>query len=331
MTESKFVGAILGLAIGDAIGYPCEFRSRSTILSTFPPHGVRGPVAAQDAIWPRPPYIVGTEHPPGTYTDDTQMSIAVARGLLEAKAGDLDGSMEAIAQHFISWSRSEKNNRSPGATCMTGCKSLAEGVHWTRAGVTDSKGCGSAMRVAPIGLLYCQQEETLLEMARASSVLTHGHDAAIEGAAAAALLVSGALQGMSPKELYELVAKHCTGRSADFDRAWAALPAHMKLDPAEALREGAIGEAWVAEEAVTSALYCYWRSPDDFSQVILTAANTDGDSDSIACIAGGIAGAALGVAAIPQEWLDVLEDAAELRELASALWRASQSLPQARS
>ncbi len=80
------------------------------------------------------------------------------------------------------------------------------------------------------------------------------------------------------------------------------------------------------QEAVASALYCYWRSPEDFEKVILTAANSDGDSDSIACIAGGIAGAALGVDRIPSAWLDTLEDCGELRALAIELHEASETM-----
>ncbi len=324
MERGNFIGSILGLAIGDAVGYPCEFRSRETILRTYPPNGVEGPVALQDPIWPRPPYIVGTEHPAGTYTDDTQMTIAVARGLLEAGSDDIDGVMKAIAGHFVRWSRSADNNRSPGATCMSGCKALAGGTPWPQAGVADSKGCGSAMRVAPFGLLCWSDESRLLELARASSLLTHGHDAAIEGAAAGALLVARAMQGQSPEELYQAVATCCGGRSADFDACWEKIPGLRKSVPASVLCEGGLGEGWVAEEAVASALYCYWQSPQDFRSIVLMAANTDGDSDSIACIAGGIAGAALGVDAIPTEWLAVLEDADELRELAEELWSASR-------
>jgi ADP-ribosylglycohydrolase len=233
--------------------------------------------------------------------------------------------MEAIAQHFVRWSRSEKNDRSPGSTCMTGCQALARGVHWSTSGVAQSKGCGSAMRVAPIALMYWWQEKTMLEMARASSILTHGHPAALEGAAAGAALVAGALQGQSPAELHRGIAKICAGRSDDFDHCWNKLPGCLEQDPEHVLCESGLGEAWIAEEAVASALYCYWRTPEDFEQVILTAANTDGDSDSIACIAGGIAGAALGVDAIPKAWLDTLEDVDELRALAIELHDASEA------
>lgn len=326
--DSAFRGAVLGLAIGDALAYPCEFRSRATILAAFGPAGVTDMVALHDPRWPERPVILGPRHPAGTYTDDTQMTIAVAEALIEAASGpvaggaDVEAIMQAMAARFVAWSRAEDNDRAPGHTSMTGCERLAEGVHWRESGVADSKGCGSAMRVAPIGLRFHRDHDQLLEVARASCLLTHGHDAALEGAAAAALLVALSLERASPEEMYRAVADACCPRSADFAACWAKLPALLHAPPEVALSEAGLGEGWVAEEAVASALYCVWRTPDDVRQTILTAANTDGDSDSIACIAGGIAGARNGVEAIPISWRETVENASRLVELADALHSA---------
>lgn len=183
----------------------------------------------------------------------------------------------------------------------------------------DSKGCGSAMRVAPIGLLYSAEPERVLELARAQALLTHGHDAGVEGAAAAALLVALATRGARPEEMYAAVADACAPRSADFAACWSKLPALLEAPPAVALSNDGLGEGWVAEEAVASALYCVWRAPDDFVRVVTTAATTDGDSDSLACIAGGIAGARAGADAIPDRWRRSLERSDELVRLARRL------------
>jgi ADP-ribosylglycohydrolase len=122
--------------------------------------------------------------------------------------------------------------------------------------------------------------------------------------------------------MYRAVADACCPRSADFAACWARLPALLDAPPEVALSEAGLGEGWVAEEAVASALYCVWRTPDDLRQTILTAANTDGDSDSIACIAGGISGARNGVEAIPASWRETVENAARLVEIADALHAA---------
>ncbi len=317
--QDAIAGSLVGLAIGDALGFPAEFRTRNQILATFGPRGLTDFVAVHDERWPEPPYIMGTRHPPATYSDDTQMTIAVAKGLLDAASSDVDIVMNAIAGHFVTWSRADNNDRAPGETCMTGCRSLEQGVPWREAGVANSKGCGSAMRVAPIGLLHWRDHETLLELAKASSLLTHGHPAAIVSAGAAALLVALALEKKTPEAMHACLVKTFAGQSEDFGQRLAQLPDMLEQPPEIALSKQGLGEAWIAEEAVVCALYCFWRSPLDFATTVLTATNTDGDSDSIACIAGSISGAFNGINAIPQRWRERVEGAEELLALAKGL------------
>jgi len=322
MCESRFTGALLGLAIGDALGYPAEFRSRQQLLREIGPRGIEGFIALKDPRFSRP-FIVGADHPPGTYTDDTQMSLALAEGLLEAgRDAQLDALMQAVAGRFVAWAGAEDNDRSPGQTCLTGCANLRRGVPWREAGVAQSKGCGSAMRVAAIGLLWADDLDHLTEVARASSLLTHGHPAALEGAAAAALLVALALRGESPQQIHEQILQRCSGRSPDFDRCLARLPDLLGRPVGEALSEEGLGQGWVAEEAVASALYCFWRHPDDFGAAVLEGVNTDGDSDSIAAITGSALGARLGASGIPPRWVEQVENRKLLEQTARRLWRA---------
>lgn len=323
--RNAFEGTIVGLAVGDALGYPAEFRRRCDIIRAFGPDGIRGFVSVNDPAWPARPVVISWRLPPGSYTDDTQMSLAVAEALIEAGHKDLDSLMRRMAARFIEWSGSPENNRAPGETTMAACARLAEGIEWRDAGVPESKGCGSAMRVAPIGLFFCRDIPRLLETARTSSMLTHRHDAAIEGAAAAALLVGMAISKTQPDEMYRALMQECAPRSQDFKACLEKVPELLWTEPAEALSNRGLGEGWVAEEAVASALYCFWRSPLDFEQTVVTAANTDGDSDSIACIAGGISGAFNGLDAIPTSWQKDIEKSADLKDLASRLWAAAES------
>lgn len=320
MNESQFIGCIVGLAVGDALGYPAEFRSRAQLLEEIGPDGITDFVALGDWRFSRPEFV-GTEHPPGTFTDDTQMTVALAEALLAAEPCDLDTLMQAVAERFVEWSQSEKNNRAPGNACMRGCRELASGVDWRSAGDPNSKGCGSAMRVAPIGLLYDDLDQ-VAEVARASSLLTHGHPAALEAAAAAALLVALALQGRSPEEMFAEVDRRCSHRSDDFREVWQRVPHVVSQSPEAVLVNGVLGESWVGDEAVASAMYCFWRSPDDYERTVLAAVNTDGDSDSIATIAGSISAARLGMEAIPQRWRRRVEDSDYLHELGRRLWKA---------
>jgi ADP-ribosylglycohydrolase len=282
-----------------------------------------GYVALHDPAWPRRPAILGRKHPPGIYTDDTQMTLAVAEALIEAGRADLDTLMGALALRFVAWCGSPGNNRAPGAACVRACHNLAAGVPWDEAGVAGSKGCGANMRVAPIGLFFEADHPRLLEVARAQTKLTHRHAAAAEGAAAAALLVAMALQGNTPEALFAAALAECAPRSPDFKTCFEKLPALREADPALALSAQGLGEGWVAEEAVASALWCHWRAPTDFRACVLLAVNTDGDSDSIACIAGGISAAANGLESIPAEWIEGIENRDGLRDVARRLHAAS--------
>ena len=268
-------------------GY-CHRDRRSQLLATKRSRTrcFRSTTSARTGTFSRP-FLVGPKHPPGTYTDDTQMTIAVAEALLHAGNRDLDTLMKEMAIRFVEWSRSAQNNRAPGGTCMEGCDNLAKGVPWREAGVADSKGCGSSMRVAPIGL-FCGEMDKVAEVARASSLLTHGHDAALEGAAAAACMVTLALQGAAPEDIFSEIDRRCSPNSSAFSATWKRPPELVQYPPCEVLVDEALGEGWVTEEAVASAMYCYWRHPDDYVAAVLTAVNTDGDSDSLAAITGSL-------------------------------------------
>lgn len=319
----SFEGAIVGLAVGDALGFPCEFRSLAQILSSFPPAGIDDFVALHDPRWQGGVFIAGRERPAGTFSDDTQMSIAVAEALLDSPEGDVDDVMQAMARRFVEWSRADDNDRAPGNTCMTGCQNLAAGVSWRDAGVAESKGAGAPMRVVPIGLRYFRDRERLLEVARASSVLTHGHPAAVEASAAVSLAVALALEKKPAERIVEALIEECGARSMKLRLRLQQVAELRDVDPAVALGPDGLGEAWVAEEAVASALWCFVRSPNDFRLTVLTAANTQGDSDTIACIAGGLSGAFNGIDAIPRRWVEGIERSAELRALAARLHELS--------
>lgn len=321
----RATGCIVGLAVGDALGYPHEFRRVAQVRQELGPDGITDFVALQDSRFTRP-FILGKLHPPGTFTDDTQMSLALAEALLEEPTNNVERLMPVVARHFVKWYFSDDNNRSPGEATGIGCQALRSGTPWREAGAAESKGCGANMRVAPIGLFY-EDLDDVSNIARAQAVLTHRHDAAIEGAAAAALLVALALRDTSPADMHAEVMRRCGGRSTDFDAVFSRVPDVVDADPARVLvkrgrTEVALGEGWVAEEAVAAALYCVWRFPDDYRAAVLLAANTDGDSDSLACIAGGISGARLGVEAIPAGWVAGVEDSQHLQEVAARLWAA---------
>ena len=110
------------------------------------------------------------------------------------------------------------------------------------------------------------------------------------------------------------------GRPTEFRVTMEGIRRHF--GPDDVLCMGELGEAWIAEEAVASALYCFCKSPGDYAATVLTGANTVGDSDSIACIAGAISGAYLGLTALPENWRRQVENADMLSEIGMDLHAA---------
>ncbi len=301
MTDpDKAKGVIFGLAIGDAMGWPTEFLKLTDIIGRYGNAGIRN--LPDQAL----------------FTDDTQMSCAIAEALIESGEQDVEAVMKSITKYFVEWYYSPENNRAPGNTCLTGVARMERGIHWQRSGEARSKGCGSAMRPAPIGYFYQDHPEKLKEIAHASGICTHGHPTADAACIGAACLVKLALDGIKPDKMISKVLEFTDGISAEFDEALLKIPECLEWDDEEKALSY-LGEGWIGEEAVALALYCFLRNPDSFEKTIIRGANTDGDSDSIACIAGAISGAYHGVEAIPGKWISQIEKSSYLGGVAERL------------
>lgn len=304
---NKALGMIYGLALGDALGAPVEFLSLRVIREIYGLAGIQ-------------------ELPePALFTDDTQMTLALAEALVASGDQDLEAIMAAVAKEFVAWLHSPESDRAPGASCLYGAQRLAAGVPWRESGKPDSKGCGAAMRVAPIGYLYRDDLPKLRQVAAATALCTHNHPAAVLGATAAAFLVKLALDGRPPEEFLPALKAEAQAQVPDFDLALQRLEQALQMPAPEAALHH-IGQGWVAEEAVLAALYCFLQNPGDYLATIRMAANTSGDSDSLACIAGGLSGAYLGMAALPPGWVARIEKSAYLADLARRLAAAGEKL-----
>jgi ADP-ribosylglycohydrolase len=325
-------GSLFGLAYGDALGAPTEFRTVAEIVDRYGPGGPRD--------------LTGD---PALVTDDTQMTIAVADALhTAAQDGPLtvDRVQPLLRDRFVRWWRSPENTRAPGVTCMDACRRLAEGVPWQRATGASSKGCGANMRVAPVGLLPGITDDEVAGLAQFQAALTHGHPTGLAASELTAFAVRWLRDGMAPADLPGALRDRCAtqrrtyredwladlwrspGRSgpADFialgwDECAAALDT---LDAALAAPDRdrdpclATGEGWIAEEALVTALHCFLLFPDEPVSALARGAMTSGDSDSIACLAGAFLGAAHGVDVWPSEWAQRIEYRAELERFGRA-------------
>jgi len=303
----KTKGIIFGLAIGDALGWPTEFMSLSQIRSRYGNSGI-------------------TDLPDSAlFTDDTQMSIAIAEALIKAGDRDIETLMAAVKDEFIKWYHSPENNKAPGRACLSGVANMERGVHWSESGVARSKGCGSAMRVAAIGYIYQNDPAKLKEVAHATGICTHGHPTGDAACIGAAYLVKLALDGIEQSKMIPELLSFTLGISDEFDKALLKINKCLEWENEEKALEY-LGDGWIGEEAVALALYCFLRYTDNYRKMVIRAANTNGDSDSIACIGGSISGAYLGINAIPNDWVQQIEKSDYLDDLAIRLAKKKESL-----
>jgi ADP-ribosylglycohydrolase len=201
---------------------------------------------------------------------------------------------------------------------MSGCDALAQGAHWSVAGGETAGGCGSVMRAYPFGLVFAQDLARAEAWAVAHSKLTHRDAIALAGSAAmgvgVALLARGESVHVATSEMVAAAcrysAKTAGMMTAAIDDARSGVEPDVTLDR---LR------GWAAHEAISAAVYLLERHPDDARAAILEGANTPGDSDSIATLAGALIGARVGARGLPVEWVRDVERADELMALALEL------------
>lgn len=305
-------GCLLGGAVGDALGAPVEFMSWDVIQRRYGPSGI--------ASYPGPL---------GLITDDTQMTIATARGLLSSVAalrqGDYAAVTEAIYGEYLSWLETQNDpaqSRGPGNTCLTALRSGRMGT--LSSPLNDSKGCGGVMRVAPVGLALPGNPAAASALGKASAAITHGHPGGYTTAGFLAALITELAVGRGVRSAVArlLDPAYLDPNSLRLCRTATAL-AEAQATPAQAWEK--LGEGWTGDEALAIAIYCALRYAEDFEAAVVTAVNHSGDSDSTGDICGAILGTALGPAAIPERWLKGLELRSTLDQLAvdleEAFWR----------
>lgn len=338
--RDRYQGCLLGGAVGDALGAPVEFLRRAEILERFGQRGIVDFAPAYGKV--------------GAITDDTQMMLFTAEGVLRAyvrgmlrgichqpsvihKAylrwlytqGELSASETDI--HLSGWLIQQKelfSLRAPGRTCIGALRSNPE---IGKPALNDSKGCGGVMRVAPIGMLFhaltlacpkarSEHYQRSFALGCEAAALTHGHPTGYLTAGVMAALVFDLLDGIDLTSATNRVVPILKTKVRHEETLAAIEAAQRLLDadikPTEAINE--LGEGWVAEEALAIGLYCALKAQDLESGVIM-AVNHDGDSDSTGLIAGHLLGAMQGRTSIPERWLAPLELRGVIEEMADDL------------
>jgi ADP-ribosylglycohydrolase len=306
--ETALTGCLLGQALGDALGFVVEAR----------PPAVAGEYVERYLLAGRAGELAHPDFPFGQYSDDTQL----ARELLVSYADAGGWSPEAYAGRLAALF-AEGRDVGAGPGTRAAAMRLLGGAHWSRSGTpAPYAGNGSAMRAAPLGLLFGQDTRSMVEATVEQSVMTHLDPRCSAGA----LAVAGAVS---------LAAKRAPVRNAEFLGALGALTAPEDQSVAEAIRglgqwahlapadaarrlhderldPSHTGEwrgisAFVTPSVVWS-LYAFLHTPDDYWATVCTAIGVGGDTDTMAAIAGAISGARLGPAALPAGLVERLDD-----------------------
>ncbi|MGE0441445.1 MAG: ADP-ribosylglycohydrolase family protein [Gemmatimonadales bacterium] len=309
----RLLGALIGLAVGDALGTTVEFRAPGT----FPP---------VTTITGGGPFRLA----PGQWTDDTSMALCLADSLIECGGFDPADQME----RYWRWYRG--GYRSSTGRCFDIGTTVREALDRYRetgnpfAGSTDPQtaGNGSLMRLAPIVLYSAARPREAVRLAAESSRTTHGAATAVDACRALAALLLGTLRGLPKDELL------------DSDRLlglgfWNEQP----LEPAvAAVLAGSYrakappeikGTGYVVD-SLEAALWAFDRT-DTFEAGALAAVNLGNDSDTTGAVYGQLAGAYYGLAGVPSLWLEVLHGREELLALGRRLIDRQAPAPGPRS
>jgi len=305
--QDRFLGCLIGQAVGDALGAPFE---------GLPADFVFWHAGSVSEILARTP------DGPLCYTDDTQMMIGVAEALL----ADGEARSAALAERFAA-------NYDPERGYGTGARrileAIARGANWNHLADSvfpgGSFGNGAAMRVAPVGLVFAHDLRQVAEQATASAHPTHRHPLGVEGARLLALAVAMAAQGppLDRAAFYRELARDC--REIEF--AWQ-LRAARRMRDRHSL--GFLGSSLPAHRSVVTAIACFTTCPGSFERCVEKAITLGDDTDTLAAMAGALSGAHLGVQAVPTRWVEYLEEGPKgvsyLRSLANGLYQLHHRL-----
>ncbi|MGV9702176.1 ADP-ribosylglycohydrolase family protein [Streptomyces sp. NPDC003483] len=280
--ELRALGCVLGSAVGDALGAPFEFGPEGAFSARFPEPGHGGEMCG------------GGGWEPGEATDDTQMAVLVGESLLER--GGLE--LPDVFARFLRWAAAEPKDigLQTEAVLESGDPwDLAAALHFQVNG--RGAGNGSLMRAATSAVHFARHgREATMEAARRIAALTHGDRAAWEGTAVFHELVRVALGGADPLAAVPRAVRavHPDHR----DRYAVVLAEDWHPDRATEFN----GAVWPCLGSAVWAL----RNTDSYEGAVRAAVDLGGDTDTVAAVTGGLAGAVYGADGIPGRWIEPL-------------------------
>ncbi|HEX2712160.1 MAG TPA: ADP-ribosylglycohydrolase family protein [Candidatus Acidoferrales bacterium] len=315
----RIIACFKALATGDAIGKQTEMLSHADVRHWYP-GGISGFHGSPGDIIPRYAGNQKREWRIGETTDDTEQSIAVARAVLSEQGV----SHTAVGKELLKCRKSVH----PDVKSMWTFHQLGNPSRTA----ADGDGCGAAMRIAPVGVLYSPRRfDELVRGAYESSIPTHGGQLAICAAAAVAAAISAAIEGMPPAEVLELATEAArkaeafapaTKGKTTRSIAVSIQEMHVELSRHDTLQADELAEKYFPDRPQTKVPLALNLAliTESAEQTILLATNVGGDSDSVASIGAAIAGS-LRPGTVNETWFRVVQsvNGDDFVEMAQAL------------
>ncbi|MGB9627723.1 MAG: ADP-ribosylglycohydrolase family protein [Thermodesulfobacteriota bacterium] len=297
--KEKYLGAMVGSALGDAIGeLAFRYREKNQLLSI----------------------IERTEKL--TYTDDTAMAIGLAESILEKRGVDQPHLGDTFCRNF--YQEPWRGYASGPPTIFSLVKNLR--LSYVEAarnlfGGTGSMGNGAAMRIVPVGLFF-HHSENLYEIACASAQVTHAHPVGMDGAAVQAWAIANVVERDPEKEFpLESFIKGLISfsRTEEIRSKMEQVRELILREVSPRVAADCLGRSVAVDESLPFAIYSFLRYPKSFEDCLFCAILNGGDRDTLGAMACGISGAYLGIDAIPSPWRMKLENRILIESLASCL------------
>ena len=301
----RYRGALVGLAVGDAVGTTVEFQ----------PPGSFEPVT--DMVGGGPFRLA-----PGEWTDDTSQALCLAKSLIDCGGFDAEDQI----QRYVRWYRT--GYMSSTGECFdigtTACSALEsyERTSDPYSGPTDTNtaGNGSVMRLAPVPLFFASEPDRAVSYSGDSSRTTHGAPQSVDGCRYFGGLIASAAKGASKDEL--LSERHTAASSWDDLGPWhaaieeVASGSYKTRNPPEI-----VGSGYVIK-TIEAALWAFHRS-QSFEEGLLDVVNLGDDADTTGAVFGQLAGCYYGLAGIPDKWIRQIAMSELLTDIADQLYRES--------
>ena len=293
--EDRAIGALIGLAVGDAVGTTLEFRPRNDKAERHPQMMGGGPFRLKAGQW----------------TDAPAMALALADSLTANPALD----PRDLMRRFVQWW--QQGTYSCTGKCFDIGDTTRQAIQkWLKTGdplagspAPHTAGNGSLMRLAPVAIRHWRDAEARHAVAALQSRTTHGAPEAVDACILFADMIAEAIAGRARAEI--LAPRTFAGAP----RITALAAGEWRGKPRKAIK----GSGYVVD-ALEASLWCIARTAD-FSSAVLMAANLRDDADTTAAITGQLAGALYGASGIPERWRDTLAWCPRIANMAGALFR----------